>query len=52
MAGALAVLMVAPTSPSARDTDSAGVTVHIEITPVTDEQHRLAASALAELINQ
>lgn len=41
--------------PFTRDADSAGVTVHIdhiETTPMTDEQYRLAVTALAELINQ
>ena len=41
--------------PFTSDADSAGVTVHIdhiETTPMTDEQYRLAVTALAELINQ
>lgn len=41
--------------PFTRDADSAGVTVHIdhiETTHMTDEQYRLAVTALAELINQ
>ena len=41
--------------PFTRDGDCAGVTVHIDhiqTTPMTDEQYRLAVTALAELINQ
>ena len=41
--------------PFIHDTDRAGVTVHIdhiETAPMTDEQYRLAVTALAELINQ
>lgn len=40
--------------PFTRGAGSAGVTVHIdhiETTPMTDEQYRLAVTALAELIN-
>ncbi|MBA0127300.1 hypothetical protein H0B56_17255 [Haloechinothrix sp. YIM 98757] len=41
--------------PFTHDADRAGVTVHIdhvETTPMTDEQYRLAVTALAALINQ